>query len=406
MRTIIKAIFSFTAISFLSLSAFYETSAARETEISEAVGMVRLYSGEEKQAKDGALREAMKSAVEQGVGAVLTSETEVENFQVVSDNILKKSKGVIKSYRILREGAVDNGINYEVVISAVVDDDLLNTSLESFRLMQQLTGRKTVFVVYNPNVQGDLPLNPERGNDFQLIKSGLTALNQAFIDRRFEVIDPEVFKDVIKDQETMALANEADFEEVVSEMAAKYGAQYYVVFTLMASNTERGKISEAQADINAKLYNTGTGKIISTIEGMGKKKYKKSTSGMDVFQNMKSAIRKATKQVKNNLVNSLIERLYEYAEDGAPILVRIHVGKKSHVRAFMKMIKGLKIVTGSKTISSIGKDATLHVYGIGDTDSFLDDLDDNFYKNRRFKGYSLSIAQSGEVVDLNMEEDE
>ena len=127
---------------------------------------------------------------------------------------------------------------------------------------------------------------------------------------------------------------------------------------------------------------------------------------MDVFQNMKSAIRKATKQVKNNLVNSLIERLYEYAEDGAPILVRIHVGKKSHVRAFMKMIKGLKIVTGSKTISSIGKDATLHVYGIGDTDSFLDDLDDNFYKNRRFKGYSLSIAQSGEVVDLNMEEDE
>ncbi len=73
MRTIIKAIFSFTAISFLSLSAFYETSAAREIEISEAVGLVRLYSGEEKQAKDGALREAMKSAVEQGVGAVRVS---------------------------------------------------------------------------------------------------------------------------------------------------------------------------------------------------------------------------------------------------------------------------------------------------------------------------------------------
>ena len=127
---------------------------------------------------------------------------------------------------------------------------------------------------------------------------------------------------------------------------------------------------------------------------------------MDVMLNMKTAVGKATKQVKNKLVNSLIERLYEYAEDGAPMLVRIHVAKKSHVRAFMKMIKGLKIVTGAKTISSVGKDATLHVYGIGDTDSFLDDLDDNFYKNRRFKGYALSIAQSGEVLDLNMEEDE
>ena len=104
MRTIIKAIFSFTAISFLSLSAFYETSAAREIEIQEAVGLARMYSGEEKKAKDDALREAMKSAVEQGVGTVITSETEVENFQVVSDNILKKSKGVIKSYRIYGKG--------------------------------------------------------------------------------------------------------------------------------------------------------------------------------------------------------------------------------------------------------------------------------------------------------------
>ena len=406
MLTISKAILSFTVISFLSTSAFYETSVAREIKIAEAVGLARLYSGEEKQAKDDALRQAMKSAIEQGVGAVLSSETEVENFQVVSDNILKKSKGVIKSYQILREGAVDNGVNYEVVISAVVDDDMLNSSLESFRLMQQLTGRKTVFVVYNPNVQGDLPLNPERGNDFQLIKSGLTDMITAFIDRRFEVLDPEVLKDSIEDQEKMALAQEADFQEVVSELAAKYGAQYYVVFTLMASNTERGKISEAQADINAKLYNTGTGKIISTIEGKGKKKYKKSTSGMDVFQNMKSAIKKATKQVKNKLVNSLIERLYEYAEDGAPMLVRIHVRKKSQVRIFLKMINGLKGVTGSKTISRIGKDVTLHVYGIGDTDNFLNDLEDEFYKNRRFKGYALSPAQSGEVLDLNMEMDE
>ena len=406
MRTIIKAIFSFTAISFLSMSAFYETSGAREIEISEAAGLARLYSGEEKQAKEEALRDAMKNAVEQGVGAVLNSETEVENFQVISDKILKKSKGAIKSYQILREGAVDNGVNYEVVISAVVDDDLLDGSLESFRLMQQLTGRKTVFVVYNPSVQGELPLNKENGNDFQVIKTGLTELITAFNDRRFEVIDPDVLAENFEDQEKMALANEADFEDVVSELSAKYGAQYYVVFTLMASNTERGNISEAQAIINAKLYNTGTGKIISTIEGMGKKKYKKTTSGMDLMLNMKTAVEKASKQVKNKLVNSLIERLYEYAEDGAPMLVRIHVPKKSHVRAFMKMIKGLKIVTGLKTISSIGKDATLHVYGIGDTDSFLDNLDDNFYKNRRFKGYALSIAQSGEVLDLNMEEDE
>jgi hypothetical protein len=255
-------------------------------------------------------------------------------------------------------------------------------------------------------VQGELPLNKENGNDFQIIKTGLTELITAFDDRRFEVIDPEVLEQSSEDQEKMALAQESDFEEVVSELGVKYGAQYYVVFTLMASNTDRGKISEAQAIINAKLYNIGTGKIISTIEGKAKKKYKKTTSGMDLMLNMKTAVGKATKQVKNKLVNSLIERLYEYAEDGAPMLLRINVAKKKHLRPFMKMIKGLKTVTGTKVISSLGRDGKMYVYGMTDTDSFLDAVDDNFYKNRKFKGYALNIAQSGEVLDLNMEEDE
>ena len=70
------------------------------------------------------------------------------------------------------------------------------------------------------------------------------------------------------------------------------------------------------------------------------------------------------------------------------------------------MIKGLKTVTGTKVISSLGRDGKMYVYGMTDTDSFLDVVDDNFYKNRKFKGYALNIAQSGEVLDLNMEEDE
>jgi hypothetical protein len=406
MRTIIKAFFSFTAISLLSLSAFYETSAAREIEIQEAVGSARMYSGEEKKARDEALRDAMKKAVEQGVGTVLASETEVENFQVVSDRILKKSKGTIKSYRILREGAVDNGINYEVVISAVVDDDLLNQSMESFRLMQQMTGRKTVFIVYNPNVQGDLPLNPKNGDHFNLIETAVLAINKKFIERRFSILDFERYKKVMLNRETMALANEADFEDAVSELAAENGAQYYVEFTLMVSDKEIGKNKVAQANIKAKLVNYGTGALIDTIEGKGRKKYKKTTSGMIVFENMGSAIKKAANIAGRELVDSLLTRLYEYAEDGAPIFVSIHVGKKSQVRPFLKMINSMKSVTSSKTVSRIGKDITMYVYGIGDTDSWVGELEDAFYANRKFKGYAVIPALTGETLDLNMEEDE
>ena len=404
MQILIKAICGFAVITLLSSTVFSLSSVAGETEISEAVGLARLYSGEEKQAKDEALRNAMKKAIEQGVGAMLTSETEVENFQLVSDRILTKSKGAIKSYRILREGSVDNGVNYEVVISAIVDDDLLNSSMEAFRLMQQLTGRKTVMVIYNPNVQGSLPLNPNNGDDFQLIKSGITALNQAFIERRFDVIDPDVLKEVIKDTETMALSNDGDFDQAVSELAAKYGAQYYITFTVMASNVERGNLSEAKANIDAKMYNVGSARIINQIEGNGSKKFRKTTSGMDVFENMKFAIRQATKQIRYKMVASLIERLYEYAEDGAPIMMRIYTGKASHQSPFMRMLKKMKGVTGAKTVSRNRKEIYMHVYYTGtETDEFLMSLEDAFYSNRRFKGYTLIPSQSGEVLVLNME---
>ena len=407
MRTIIKAIFSFTAISFLSLSAFYETSAAREIEIQEAVGSARMYSGEEKKAKDEALRDAMKKAIEQGVGAVLASETEVENFQVVSDRILTKSKGAIKNYKILREGAVDNGINYEVVISAVVDDDLLNQSMESFRIMQQLTGRKTVMVIYNPTVQGELPLNPENGNDFQLIKEGLTVLRKAFLKRKFEVIDSEASLAMIKDTETMSEDNEGEFNEVVSEMANKYGAQYYVTFTVMASNKEGEKRSVAKSIINAKLFNVGSARLINQVSGKGRKKYKKSTSGMDVFENMMIAINQASKQVKDKLVNSLIERLYEYAEDGAPLMLRVETRKQKLQTPFLRILKKMKGVTGTDTKSSSRNEMFIHVYYKGsDIDDFFMDLEDIFYKERKFKGLELVRAKAGDVFVLTMADEE
>jgi hypothetical protein len=408
MRTIIKAIFSFTAISLLSLSAFYETSAARETEISEARGLVRLYTGEEKQARDEALRDAKKKAIEQGVGAVLASETEVENFQVVSDRILTKSKGAIKNYKILREGAVDNGVNYEVVISAVVDDDLLNQSMESFRIMQQLTGRKTVMVIYNPTVQGELPLNPENGNDFQLIKEGLTVLSKAFLKRKFEVIDAEASLAMIKDTEAMSENNEGDFNDVVSEMANKYGAQYYVTFTVMASNKEGEKRSETKAIIDAKLFNVGSARLINQISGKGKKKYRKSTSGMDVFLNMRIAINKASKQVRNKLVDSLVVRLYEYAEDGAPLMLRVETDKQKRNNPFKRMLKKMKGVTGIDVKSSSPNEMFIHVYYKGtEIDELFMDLDERFYSDKRnFKGLELRQSQAGDVFVLTMVDEE
>jgi len=50
-----------------------------------------------------ALDEAQRNAVEQATGVMITSTTNVENFQVKMDRILSESKGFINAYKIKSE---------------------------------------------------------------------------------------------------------------------------------------------------------------------------------------------------------------------------------------------------------------------------------------------------------------
>lgn len=377
---------------------------AKEVKVNEARGIARLFSGEEKIARDDAKREALKNAIEQGVGTVITSESVMDNFEIVSDRVASASKGAIKSYKILAEGPIDNGHNYEVVITAIVDDEVIQDTAQALRTLHEMTGRKTVMVIYNPSVQGELPLDPKKNaNDYQLIKSAITALNQTFLEKRFDVVDPDVLKDVIKDTETITLSNETDFDQAVSRLATKYGAQYYISFTLLASHKPISHdISEAKAIIRAKLYNIGTARMVAQVEGKGNKKYRKAQTGFDVFEGMTDAIGLAAKQVREGMVNSLLNMLFEYIQAGAPVMVRFYGGKNRYNSAFFRMARKIPDVTSVKTISRNRRELFIHVYYTKTTDDFLLDLEDSFYENKRFKGFEMEPGQAGDVLTISL----
>ena len=72
-------------------------------------------------ARDMALEDAYRKAVEQAAGALISSKTQVQDFVVIQDVILTRSSGFITSSTIVREGwtAPGSGI-YEVTIKALV----------------------------------------------------------------------------------------------------------------------------------------------------------------------------------------------------------------------------------------------------------------------------------------------
>jgi len=68
-----------------------------------------------------ALLQAKRSAVEEGIGVVLSSETEVENFMLKKDTVITQSFGAVRSYNVLKEE--QKGSTWYLKISAVVSLD-------------------------------------------------------------------------------------------------------------------------------------------------------------------------------------------------------------------------------------------------------------------------------------------
>lgn len=99
-------------------------------------------------ARDKALEQALRAAVEQVAGTVVSSETLVENFQLVNDRIYAKAKGFVQSYNIVSEGPVGDG-TYKVVVEAVVSKKMLADSLKDLvETSLQLTNKpRTLFMI-------------------------------------------------------------------------------------------------------------------------------------------------------------------------------------------------------------------------------------------------------------------
>jgi hypothetical protein len=77
-------------------------------------------------ARAASIEDAQRRAVEQAIGILIDSQTQVENYRLISDKILSQSKGYIKRYTVAGE-TVDSGllrvsINAEIAFGRLIDD--------------------------------------------------------------------------------------------------------------------------------------------------------------------------------------------------------------------------------------------------------------------------------------------
>ncbi len=114
-----------------------------------------------------AINNGIRVAVEQALGTMVQSDTQVTNGKLIWDRIASASAGYVKNYNVLAEGKDPVTDAYKVKLAVNVDDYKLKGALDDFKndpkqqqiFQQTKFDERKVIVVYQPQTGFDLPYN-------------------------------------------------------------------------------------------------------------------------------------------------------------------------------------------------------------------------------------------------------
>ncbi|SVC92184.1 uncharacterized protein METZ01_LOCUS345038, partial [marine metagenome] len=167
----------------------------------EVTGSATIYSGNAGSAKNQALKNALRQAVEQGVGVFIDSNTLSQNYEVVKDEILSTSEGFVSSYDIVREGTTSGGTVYEVTLKVEVQEGRIKDKLSALRILHQKMGNKRLMLIYQSSDPHAVP------RDNGAVLTTLGVVRDEFSRKGFRMFNELVMKEVYRAIEQEAIVD-------------------------------------------------------------------------------------------------------------------------------------------------------------------------------------------------------
>jgi hypothetical protein len=242
--------------------------------------------------KDAAIEQAKRDAVETGLGAYITSETEVTATSL-RDNIFSKAQGFVKTYKIVNEKQAPDG-NWEITIEAQVTqilDQVMRDEAALQTLLNSMNRPRIVFMIREENLIDNTP------TDF-----AETKLLSMFYEKGFDVVDRQLVS-ALKGQPEYEQALEGNVA-AAARIASQLGAEIIVIGTAkISSGGKFYNMYSGQADINGKIVRADTGEILAVVpQARGKKPHiSASTAGIN-------AVNEAAEKLGQEIIRQLIEK--------------------------------------------------------------------------------------------------
>ena len=249
-------------------------------------------------AKDNALNDALRKAVEQAVGTLVQAQTLVDKYQLISDEIYTKSQGYIKKYTIISERPDLNQGILKVTIQANVSIGDIRNDLNAIGLLIERKGKPRMMVIIDEKIGG-----AESGYSANLSESE-TVIIQKFTEKGFNFVDEATVKKNMK--RNMALQAIGGDDNAAASIGLEYGAEVVIIGSAVAKLAGKGiagtEMKSIHASITARAIRADTGEIISSASEKGAIAHLDETAGGAL------AIKKAGEKIAFSLIDQIIAK--------------------------------------------------------------------------------------------------
>ena len=131
---------------FLLLVPMVMPLSAESVKRVESTGYGVIVKGDRVAAYEEAKQNALRQAVEEGVGVLLSSHARVENFALIEDNIYTKTEGYVRTYDVLDEQLIDES-TLAVTLASTVELGALQDRIEGLEVLVESAGNPYILVL-------------------------------------------------------------------------------------------------------------------------------------------------------------------------------------------------------------------------------------------------------------------
>jgi len=292
---------------------------AQQAQTITAEGVGAVIGGDRAIARDQAIQDALRKAVEQAVGTMVSSETLVQNFQTLNDKIYTQTQGYIQNYRVLSETPGSNV--HQVTIQASVAIGDLEKDLQALGFLLGQVGKPRIMILVAEQQIGQQSFNywwgTARATQADLNIAENTIMDR-FREKGFDIVDPQAQSGNIRippayqvvelsNQNAITIGKQVDAEIVIVGKA----------LARMAGNIAGTAMKSIQANVSMRAIQIDNARVLSSgAENAAAVHIDEVTAGSE-------AIKKASVKMSDKMMDDILKNFQKRV--GASTTVQLTV---------------------------------------------------------------------------------